>query len=231
MIDLDADHERPWLIMIELARTLFPHLARLRIEDVHAVGAVTPARPTTCPCCGALSSRVHSRYQRRLLDTAIAGISSGVDLALALVRDDLGVECAAAVAEAMVVFMPRPGNFSQFSAPSRQHIGPAHPLRRVVDAVAADPAATYSVPAMASIAAVSTRQLTRLFHDEIGTTPARYVELVRLENAQAMLQAGHTVEGAAHRSGFGSADTLRRVFATRLGLTPTAYRDQAGDRH
>ena len=155
-----------------------------------------------------------------------AGISSGIDVALALVRDDLGAELAATVAEAMVVFMPRPGQFSQFSAPSRQHIGNDHPLRRVVDAIAADPAADHSVPVLATIAAVSVRQLTRLFHDETGTTPARYVELVRLENAQAMLQAGHTVAAAAHRSGFGSADTLRRVFATRLGLTPTAYRGQ-----
>ncbi|HET6501536.1 MAG TPA: GlxA family transcriptional regulator [Amycolatopsis sp.] len=163
--------------------------------------------------------------------TTAAGISSGIDVALALVRDDLGAECASAVAEAMVVFMPRPGRFSQFSAPSRQHIGQDHPLRRVVDAIAADPGADHSVPVMAGVASVSTRQLTRLFHDEIGTTPARYVELVRLENAQAMLQSGHTVEAAARRSGFGSADTLRRVFSTRLGLTPTAYRDQHAAAH
>jgi transcriptional regulator GlxA family with amidase domain len=161
-----------------------------------------------------------------------AGISSGIDVALALVRDDLGAECASTVAEAMVVFMPRPGQFSQFSAPSRQHIEDDHPLRRLLEAITADPAADHSVPVMASVAAVSTRQLTRLFHDEIGTTPARYVELVRLANAQAMLQAGHTVAAAAHRSGFGSADTLRRVFANRLGLTPTAYRDRAAeDKH
>jgi transcriptional regulator GlxA family with amidase domain len=155
-----------------------------------------------------------------------AGISSGIDVALALVQGDLGAECASAVAEAMIVFMPRPGQFSQFSAPSRQHVGQDHPLRQVVDAIAADPAADHSVSVLATIAAVSTRQLTRLFHDEIGTTPARYVELVRLENAQAMLQAGHTVTAAARRSGFGSADTLRRVFAIRLGVTPTAYRDR-----
>lgn len=155
-----------------------------------------------------------------------AGLSSGIDLALALVADDHGDEVAAEVARAMVVFLQRPGGQSQFSAPSRTQVSRRSPLRPVLDAVAADPAADHSVPAMASLAAVSTRQLSRLFHDEIGTTPARYVELVRLEAAQELLQKGHTVAVAAARSGFGSDETLRRVFTSRLGLPPAAYREQ-----
>ncbi len=153
-----------------------------------------------------------------------AGISSGIDLALAMVEDDHGPELAREVAEAMVVFMQRPGGLSQFSAPSRQHVGRDHPLRGLLDAVAADPAREYTVASMAAIAAVSPRQLTRLFHDAVGTTPARYVELIRLENAQALLRDGHTVAVAAARSGFGSAETLRRVFTSRLGISPGAYR-------
>jgi transcriptional regulator GlxA family with amidase domain len=122
--------------------------------------------------------------------------------------------------------MQRPGGLSQFSAPSRRHVARDHPLRALLDAIAADPAGEYTVPSMAAAAAVSTRQLTRLFHDEIGTTPARYVEMVRLENAQSLLQAGHTVAVAAARSGFGSAETLRRVFTHRLGVSPAAYRSR-----
>ncbi|MET8288672.1 DJ-1/PfpI family protein [Streptomyces sp. NPDC051639] len=157
-----------------------------------------------------------------------AGVSSGIDLALAMVEDDHGPRVAREVAEAMVVFMQRPGGLSQFSAPSRRHVARDHPLRALLDAIAADPGRDHSVPAMAAMAAVSVRQLTRLFHDEIGTTPARYVEMVRLETAQAQLQAGHTVAVAAARSGFGSAETLRRVFTSRLGISPAAYRDHLG---
>ncbi|PRY37486.1 GlxA family transcriptional regulator [Umezawaea tangerina] len=155
-----------------------------------------------------------------------AGVSSGIDLALSLVEDDHGSEVAAEVARAMVVFLQRPGGLSQHSAASRWHVSRTSPLRAVLDAVAADPAADHSVPAMAAAASVSARQLSRLFHDEIGTTPARYVELVRLECAQDLLQKGHTVAVAAARSGFGSDETLRRVFTNRLGLSPTAYREQ-----
>ena len=153
-----------------------------------------------------------------------AGVSSGIDLALALVEDDHGPELAAEIARAMVVFMQRPGGQSQFSAPSRANVGRDSPLRTLLDAVAADPAEHWTVPTMAAQAAVSPRQLSRLFHDEIGTTPARYVELVRLEAAQDLLSRGHTVASAAARSGFGSDETLRRVFVQRLGVTPGTYR-------
>ncbi|MET1072203.1 MAG: AraC family transcriptional regulator [Umezawaea sp.] len=167
-----------------------------------------------------------SLYVRDGSFVTAAGLSSGIDLSLALVEDDHGSEVASEVARSMVVFLQRPGGLSQLSVPSRTQVSRASPLRQVVDAVAADPAADHSVPAMAAAASVSARQLSRLFHDEIGTTPARYVELVRLECAQDLLQKGHTVAVAASRSGFGSDETLRRVFTNRLGLSPTAYRER-----
>ena len=157
-----------------------------------------------------------------------AGVSSGIDLALALVEDDHGPDVARQVARQMVVFMQRPGGQSQFSAPSRANVGVDNPIRALLDMIAADPAADYFLAGMAAIAHVSTRQLTRLFHDDVGTTPARYVELVRVEAAQALLQAGNTVAAAAQLSGFGSAETLRRVFVSRVGLSPSVYLEQLG---
>lgn len=69
----------------------------------------------------------------------------------------------------------------------------------------------------------STRILARLFREQLGTTPARYVESARVEAAKALLRSGHTVSAAAARSGFGSTETLRRVFAAQVGVSPSAY--------
>ncbi|MBA8824804.1 transcriptional regulator GlxA family with amidase domain [Saccharopolyspora lacisalsi] len=79
---------------------------------------------------------------------------------------------------------------------------------------------------MARAAAVSPRHLGRLFHTELGTTPARWVERVRLERAQQLLLDGHSVTSSARRSGLGSDETLRRAFTRHLGTTPTAYRQR-----
>jgi transcriptional regulator GlxA family with amidase domain len=152
-----------------------------------------------------------------------AGVSSGIDLALAIVEDDFGPDVAAKVARQMVVFLQRPGGQSQFSAPSRDHLAADNPLRGLMDAIAADPAGNYSLARMGAMAHVSTRKLTRMFHDDIGTTPSRYVELIRIEAAQILLQEGATIAVAAARSGFGSPETLRRVFVNRLGSSPSVY--------
>jgi transcriptional regulator GlxA family with amidase domain len=155
-----------------------------------------------------------------------AGVSSGIDLALAIVEDDFGPQVARQVARQMVVFLQRPGSQSQFSAPSREHVAVDNPLRKLMDTIAADPAGDYSLSQMSAIANVSPRSLTRLFHDDIGTTPARYVELIRIEAAQIMLQNGATVAEAAARSGFGTSETLRRVFVARVGSSPSVYLEQ-----
>jgi transcriptional regulator GlxA family with amidase domain len=155
-----------------------------------------------------------------------AGVSSGIDLALSIVEDDFGPKVARQVARQMVVFLQRPGTQSQFSAPSREHVAADNPLRELMDIIAADPAGDYSLARMSAIAKVSPRSLTRLFHDDIGTTPARYVELIRIEAAQMMLQNGATVAEAATRSGFGTSETLRRVFVARVGSSPSVYLEQ-----
>jgi transcriptional regulator GlxA family with amidase domain len=157
-----------------------------------------------------------------------AGVTAGIDLLLGLVEDDHGSDLARDVARSLVVFLQRPGGQSQFSVPSRTPKPPQRPLRELLDAIAADPAGDYSVPALAAAAGTSTRHLTRLFQQELGTTPARHIERVRLEAAQTLLDAGHTVGSAATRSGFGSDESLRRAFVHSMGVTPTAYRRRFG---
>jgi transcriptional regulator GlxA family with amidase domain len=96
----------------------------------------------------------------------------------------------------------------------------------VCDAVTADPAGDYSLARLAGIAAVSPRQLTRLFREELRTTPAKYVELVRLNTAKDMLDAGQPVTETAYGSGFGSAESMRRTFIQHLGVSPRAYQQR-----
>jgi transcriptional regulator GlxA family with amidase domain len=155
-----------------------------------------------------------------------AGVSAGIDLALALVEDDYGADLVRDVARSLVVYLKRAGGQSQFSVlveadPPRQSA-----LRAVTDAIAANPAADHSVKTLAARASLSTRQLARLFQSELGTTPARYVEMVRIDAARAALDAGRTVTDTARMAGFGSAETLRRVFVNHLGVSPKAYRDR-----
>ncbi|MEI5103764.1 DJ-1/PfpI family protein [Streptomyces sp. PmtG] len=153
-----------------------------------------------------------------------AGISAGIDLALALVERDHGAERARHIARELVVFLQRPGGQSQFSTALATPPARGAPLRSLLDAVLADPAGDHSLPAMAAFAAVSTRHLTRLFQSELDTTPARWVERVRLDRAQQLLLDGHSATSAARHSGFGSDETLRRAFARHLGTTPSEYR-------
>lgn len=154
-----------------------------------------------------------------------AGVSSGIDLALALVELDHGPELVRDVARWLVVPLKRAGGQSQFSVLVEADPPPQSVLRPVTAAIAANPAADHSVKALATRASLSTRQLTRLFQSELGMTPARYVELVRIDAARAALDAGRSVLDSAYLAGFGSAETLRRVFINQLGLTPKAYRN------
>ena len=155
-----------------------------------------------------------------------AGVSAGIDLALALVEDDYGAELVRDVARSLVVYLKRAGGQSQFSVLVEADPPPQSALRAVVDGIAADPGADHSVKSLAAQASVSTRQLTRLFQAELGTTPARYVEMVRIDAARAALDDGRSVSETARLAGFGSAETLRRVFVNELGVSPKAYRDR-----
>lgn len=155
-----------------------------------------------------------------------AGVSSGIDLALALVEMDHGPALVREVARSLVVYLKRAGGQSQFSVLVEADPPPQSPLRAVVDAVAGDPAADHSVASLAVRASLSTRQLTRLFQSELGMSPARYVELVRIDFARGALESGRSVSETAGLAGFGSGETLRRVFVSHLGISPKAYRER-----
>jgi transcriptional regulator GlxA family with amidase domain len=155
-----------------------------------------------------------------------AGISSGIDLALALVEQDHGTDLVRDVARWLVVYLRRAGGQSQFSSLIEADPPPQSALRAVTEAIAANPGADHSVRSLAARASLSTRQLTRLFRSELGTTPAGYVEMVRIDIARSALDAGRTVTDTAHLAGFGSTETLRRAFVEHLGVSPKAYRDR-----
>ena len=153
-------------------------------------------------------------------------MSAGIDLALALVEEDHGGELVRDVARSLVVFLKRAGGQSQFSAMLEANLPRQSAIRTVTDAIAAEPASDHSVGKLAARASLSTRQLNRLFHTDLGTTPARFVEMVRIDAARAALDNGHSVAETARLAGFGSAETLRRVFVNQLGVSPKAYRDR-----
>lgn len=155
-----------------------------------------------------------------------AGVSAGIDLALALVESDYCSAVVRDVARSLVVYVKRAGGQSQFSVLVDADPPPQSPLRLVAEAITADPAGDHSVTAMASYASLSTRQLTRLFRTEMATTPARYVEMFRVDMGRAALDSGYSVADSARRAGFGSAETFRRVFLNNLGVTPKAYRER-----
>jgi transcriptional regulator GlxA family with amidase domain len=163
-----------------------------------------------------------------------AGVTTGIDLALAMVADDHGLELAREVARWLVVFLHRPGGQGQFAAPSWSRPSEREPVRAVQDVIHARPDADLSLPALARHAGMSERNLLRVFRREVGATPGRYVETVRVEAARRMLE--HTTSGVEHVAracGFGTAETMRRAFLRHLGVAPTAYRDRfhgrAGD--
>jgi transcriptional regulator GlxA family with amidase domain len=154
-----------------------------------------------------------------------AGVTAGMDLALALVEADHGVDVARAVARWLVVFVQRPGGQSQFSERLAYPIPCDSALRAVCDEIVADPSGDHSVPSMAERAALSERHFARLFLAETGTTPGRFVERARVEAARDLLEATAVpVESVAEEAGFGSAETMRRAFLRVLSVGPADYR-------
>jgi transcriptional regulator GlxA family with amidase domain len=154
-----------------------------------------------------------------------AGVTAGIDLALALVADDLGTDVAQTLARWMVMFLHRPGGQTQFATPVWVPRAERSAVRAVQGRVESAPGGDHRLPALAAAASMSVRHFTRVFTTEVGQSPGRFVERVRLEAARADLEAGDdTLDVVAERCGLGSAESLRRVFHRYLGVSPDAYR-------
>lgn len=156
-----------------------------------------------------------------------AGVTSGIDLALALVEDDHGVDVAQTVARWLVMFLRRPGNQTQFASPVWVPRAERSVVRAVQARVESEPGANHRVPALAAAASMSVRHFGRVFVEEVGETPARFVERVRTDMARHELETTtDTVDAIAARCGFGTAETMRRVFHRRLEVSPDGYRER-----
>jgi len=158
-----------------------------------------------------------------------AGVTAGIDLALALVADDHGRPAAAAVARQLVVYLRRSGGQTQFSAVLAAQSADTEPLRDLLAWLPDHLDHDLSVPALARRASLSERQFRRVFTSEVGRTPADHVEAVRLEAACRLLETtDRSVGQVARACGFGTPETMNRIFRRRLGTTPGDHRRHFG---
>ena len=154
-----------------------------------------------------------------------AGVTAGMDLALALVEEDFGRRIALKVARELVMFLKRPGGQSQFSAPLAAQIAERSTNRDLQNWVLDNLAQPLSVEQSADRAGMSMRNFARIFKRETQLTPAEFVERARLDTARRMLEeTKQPMKRIASVAGFGDASTLRRAFLRQLGVTPADYR-------
>jgi transcriptional regulator GlxA family with amidase domain len=163
-----------------------------------------------------------------------AGVTAGIDLALALIEDDLGRSMAVDIAKQLVVFLQRPGGQAQFSATLSAQTKAAgresaERFRKLHSWMAENIAHDLSVPTLAAQVAMAPRSFARTYAEAMGVTPAKAVEDLRLEAAKRHLEAGEaSLKVVAVQCGFGNEERLRRSFSRRYGVAPSAYRERFG---
>ena len=156
-----------------------------------------------------------------------AGVTAGIDLALAIVEDDHSAEVAQVVARWLVMFLRRPGGQSQFATPVWTERAEQAPVRQAQELIDSEPSADLRIGRLAARVGMSERHFTRCFVAEVGTSPAQYITGVRVEAARRALEGTNdTVEAIAGRCGFGTAETMRRTFTRRIGVSPDQYRQR-----
>jgi transcriptional regulator GlxA family with amidase domain len=161
-----------------------------------------------------------------------AGVTAGIDLALALVEEDLGRETALAVARQLVMFLRRPGGQAQFSAQLAVQMAEREPLRELQAFILDHPSADLSVEKLARRVAMSPRNFARVFTRELGTTPARFINAVRVETARRLLEeTSEDLETICAQSGLGSTESMRRAFIRSVGVAPGQYRERFSRHH
>lgn len=153
-----------------------------------------------------------------------AGISAGIDLALALVGEDLGEDVALEIAKNLVLFLRRPGGQAQFSVSLQAQHGLSSKLEEMRVWISEHLQQELTVDVLADRLSTSVRTLIRTFERELNTTPAKYVEQVRLESVRRALELGErSIEEIARRCGYNSVDVLRKAFVRRVGVSPREY--------
>jgi transcriptional regulator GlxA family with amidase domain len=158
-----------------------------------------------------------------------AGVTAGMDLALALVEEDLGRDVALGVARQLVLFLHRPANQAQLSAQLAGQLAERNGLREAQRWIAEHPETDLGVAVLARRVGMSERNFARCFKAETGATPGRYVERVRLEAARRLLEdSDQSLASVAAACGFGTAETMRRSFLRALGCGPSDYRRRFG---
>ncbi len=156
-----------------------------------------------------------------------AGVTAGMDLALALVEEDHGRDVALAVARELVMFLQRPGGQAQFSAQLAAQAADRRPLRELQAWALEHPAADLSIESLARRVAMSPRHFARVFAREAGITPARFVATVRVETARRRLEeTDDGLDAVCERCGFGSLESMRRAFLALVGVPPGRYRER-----
>lgn len=154
-----------------------------------------------------------------------AGITAGIDLAIALIQEDFGPDVALGVARELVMYVQRPGGQEQFSQPLQFQVAAKDSLAELVAWVAAHLEADLSIESLARRASMSPRHLSRRFRERFGMSVARFVEQLRLDEARTRLTGtSETVDRIALSVGFRSDDAFRRAFERRFDVSPTAYR-------
>jgi transcriptional regulator GlxA family with amidase domain len=198
-----------------------------------AAGLLDGRRATTHWAFGQLLA---ARYPQVRVDTdpifvragdtwTSAGITATLDLLLALVSEDVGAEIAREVARYLVMFLQRTGNQRQFSVQLASQVAHRQPIRDVQQYIADHPGSDLSMPRLAERARMSQRHFARVFTAEVGMSPGRYVERVRVETAKRYLEESDlTVDVIAAAAGFGTAESMRRAFHQHLDVSPTDYR-------
>lgn len=154
-----------------------------------------------------------------------AGVTAGMDLALALVEEDHGSRLALQVARNLVLYLRRPGGQSQFSAALSLQLTDRKPLRELEAWVLGNLNKPLTVPALAERVAMSPRNFARVFTEEMKTTPAKFVERLRVEAARRRLEESrNSLETIAAECGFGNVNSMRNVFQRTLKIAPGQYR-------
>lgn len=168
--------------------------------------------------------RIYLRDERLVTS---AGVTAGIDLALALVTEDHGPQTALKVAKRLVVFSQRQGGQSQFSPYLTAPVDEASPVAKIQAHVMTNIRNNFTVKQLADVAGMSARNFARIFVQETGVTPHEFVERARMDAARKLLESsGAALKTIAYDCGFGTADRMRIVFTKRIGATPKQYRER-----